>query len=43
LAKEKAPQKEALLEGLVFYGDFFLLITTHNLSDLFGFEMEVET
>jgi len=42
LAKEKAPQKEALREGLVFYGDFFASITAEDLSDLLSFEVEVE-
>jgi hypothetical protein len=40
LAKEKAPQREALLEGLVLYGDY--LVTAENLAYLFGCEVEVK-
>jgi hypothetical protein len=41
LTTKKAPQKEALLEGLVFYGDFCELITAENLAYFIGFEVKI--
>jgi hypothetical protein len=43
LTTKKAPQKEALLKGLVFYGVFCELITAENLTYFIGFEVEVKT
>jgi len=47
LTTKKAPQKEALLEGLVFYGDLWELscelITTKNLAYFIRFKVEVKT
>ena len=43
LTIKKAPQKEALLEGLVFYGDFCELITAEDLTYLIRFKVEIKT
>jgi hypothetical protein len=43
LTTKKAPQKEALLEGLVFYGVLWELVTAENLAYFIGFEMEIKT
>jgi len=38
--RKKAPQREALRKGLVLYGE---LITSENLTEFFGGEVEVYT
>jgi hypothetical protein len=43
LTTKKAPQKEALLKGLVFYGVLWELVTAENLTYFIGFEVKIKT